>query len=153
MHPYRGRKGETKAFTWTEYRDLLAAAHHQLPGGNIVLVWDNLSIHLRAELRAFTAAQPWLEVFQLPSYAPDLNPVEGIWSVLKRGPLANVPFTGFRPPAASHQARREENPVPARPHRRVPRRNRAQPRTRRTVTVIPGAAVIDRVADSSSGAP
>ena len=95
MHPYRGRKGETKAFTWTEYRDLLAAAHHQLPGGNMVLVWDNLSVHLRAELSAFTAAQAWLEVFQLPSYAPDLNPMAGIWSVLNRGPLANVAFTGF----------------------------------------------------------
>lgn len=32
---------------------------------------------------------------QLPSYAPDLNPLEGIWSSLKRGPLANVAFTGF----------------------------------------------------------
>ena len=38
MHSYRGRKGETKAFTWTEYRDLLIAARRQLPGGNIVLV-------------------------------------------------------------------------------------------------------------------
>ena len=70
MHHYRGRKGETKAFTWTEYRDLLTAAHHQLPGGRIVLIWDNLSVHLRAELRAFTTAQPWLQVVQLPSYAP-----------------------------------------------------------------------------------
>jgi DDE superfamily endonuclease len=78
-----------------EYRDLLTAAHYQLPGGNIVLVWDNLNVHLRPELRAFTAAQPWLEVFQLPPYAPDLNPCEGIWSSLKRGPLANVSFTGF----------------------------------------------------------
>jgi hypothetical protein len=59
-----------------------------------VLIWDNLNVHLRAELRAFTGAQPWLEVFQLPSYAPDLNPVEGIWSSLKRGPLANHAFTG-----------------------------------------------------------
>jgi len=40
LHSYRGRKGETKAFTWTEYRDLLIAAHRQLPGGNVVLVWD-----------------------------------------------------------------------------------------------------------------
>jgi hypothetical protein len=74
IHQYRGRKGETRAFTWTEYRDLLTAAHHQLPGGNIVLVWDNLNVHLRPELRAFTGVQPWLRVFQLPSYAPDLNP-------------------------------------------------------------------------------
>jgi len=89
LHQYRGRKDEAKAFTWTEYRGLLTAAHRQLPGGNIVLVWDNLPVHLRKELRAFTAARPWLRVFQLPSYAPDLNPVEGIWSVLKRGALAN----------------------------------------------------------------
>jgi transposase len=95
LHHYRGRKGERKSFTWQEYRDLLTAAHHQLPGGNIVLIWDNLNVHLRAELRAFIAAQAWLEVSQLPSYAPDLNPVEGIWSVLKRGPLANVSFAGF----------------------------------------------------------
>jgi hypothetical protein len=89
LHQYRGRKGETGAFTWTEYRGLLTAAHRRLPGGNIVLVWDNLPVHLRKELRAFTSAQPWLRVFQLPSYAPDLNPLEGIWSVLKRGMLAN----------------------------------------------------------------
>ncbi|MFF3639342.1 transposase, partial [Streptomyces sp. NPDC002250] len=26
----------------------------------------------------------WLTVFQLPTYAPDLNPTEGIWSLVKR---------------------------------------------------------------------
>jgi hypothetical protein len=57
LHCYRGRKGETRAFTWAEYRNLLIAAHRQLPGGNVVLVWDNLSVHLRAELRDFTGAQ------------------------------------------------------------------------------------------------
>jgi hypothetical protein len=92
---YRGRKDETKAFTWIGYRDLLIAAHRQLPGGNIVLIWDNLSVHKRAELRAFTGAQPWLRVYQLPAYAPDLNPVEGIWSVLKRGVLANLAVASF----------------------------------------------------------
>ena len=59
LHCYRGRKDETKAFTWTEYRDLLIAAHRQLPGGMVVLVWDNLNVHRRAELRAFTDAQAW----------------------------------------------------------------------------------------------
>jgi hypothetical protein len=92
---YRGRKGETKAFTWTEYRDLLTAAHRQLPGGNVVLVWDNLNVHLGPELRAFTGAQAWLRVFRLPAYAPDLNPVEGLWSVLKRGVLANLAVASF----------------------------------------------------------
>ncbi len=55
---------------------LLLDVKPQLPGGVIVLVWDNLNVHLRAELRAFTGTRSWLRVFQLPSYAPDLNPVE-----------------------------------------------------------------------------
>ena len=95
LHTYRGRKGETKAFTWTEYRDLLIAAHRQLPGGNVVLVRDNLNVHLGPELRDFTGAQAWLRVFRLPAYAPDLNPVEGIWSVLKGGVLANLAVASF----------------------------------------------------------
>jgi hypothetical protein len=58
LHCYRGRKGETKAFTWTEYRDLLIAAHRQLPGGVVVLVWDNLNVHRRAELRPSPRPRP-----------------------------------------------------------------------------------------------
>jgi hypothetical protein len=64
-------------------------------GGILVLVWDNLTVHRRAELRDFTGAQAWLRVFRLPAYAPDLNPVEGIWSVLKRGVLANLAVASF----------------------------------------------------------
>jgi hypothetical protein len=44
LHCYPGRRGETKTFTWTEYRDLLIAAHRQLPGGNLVLIWDYVDI-------------------------------------------------------------------------------------------------------------
>jgi len=130
LHQYRGRKGETKGFTWEEYRDLIIAAHRQLPGGMIVLVWDNLGVHLRAELRAFTAAQPWLRVFQLPSYAPDLNPVEGIWSVLKRGALANLAIASFAHLLQVIRYSLKTIQVPARPDRRLPRRHRACSRTR-----------------------
>ena len=34
-------------------------------------------------------------MFQLPAYAPDLNLVEGIWPVLKRGVLANLAVASF----------------------------------------------------------
>jgi hypothetical protein len=78
-HRYRGHKGETKAFTRTKYRDMLIAAHRHLPGGNIVLVWANLNVHTCADLRAFTSAQPWLRVFQLPAYPPTSTPWKGIW--------------------------------------------------------------------------
>ncbi|MDH6703344.1 transposase [Kitasatospora sp. MAA19] len=82
---HRGRKGECKAFTWQDYRDLILRARIQL-GGPIVLVWGNLSTHLMPSMREFIAAnQDWLTVFQLPSYAPDLNPQEGIWTLVKRG--------------------------------------------------------------------
>ncbi|MFD8219678.1 transposase [Streptomyces sp. NPDC059697] len=50
-----------------------------------MLVWDNVRIHLTAPLREFiTANADWLTVFQLPTYAPDLNPQEGVWSLVKR---------------------------------------------------------------------
>jgi transposase len=35
------------------------------------------------------AARDWLTVFRLPSYASELNPVEPVWSNLKRS-LANL---------------------------------------------------------------
>jgi transposase len=43
-------------------------------------------------MRQFIAGTDWLSVYRLPSYAPDLNPVEGIWSLLRRGWLSNVAF-------------------------------------------------------------
>lgn len=84
IREYRGRKNEPKGFGWKDYRDLVIRAHTQL-GGPIVLVWDNLRMHLVAPLREFFEANAsWLTVFQLPTYAPDLNPQEGIWSLVKR---------------------------------------------------------------------
>ncbi|MEU7260252.1 transposase [Streptomyces rimosus] len=86
------RRDGRKSFAWTDYRTLLQAAHQQL-GGNVVLVWDNLNTHLAAGMRRYIADRDWLTAYQLPSYAPDLNPVEGIWSVLRRATLANRAFT------------------------------------------------------------
>ncbi|MCK9923326.1 transposase [Frankia sp. AgPm24] len=89
LREHRGRAGEPKGFGWREYRDLVVAAHRRL-GRPIVLVWDNLNIHRCAEMLAFIAANAlWLTVIRLPSYSPELNPVEGVWSLLKRGEIAN----------------------------------------------------------------
>ncbi|WP_322756737.1 transposase [Frankia sp. Cas3] len=89
---HRGRRDEPKSFSWRDYRELVVAVHERL-GRPMVLVWDNLNRHLCAEMAAFVAANAlWLTVVQLPSYAPDLNPVEGVWSVLKGGEIANRAF-------------------------------------------------------------
>ncbi|MFE7530051.1 hypothetical protein ACFU7Y_30695 [Kitasatospora sp. NPDC057542] len=44
-------------------------------------------------MKQYTAEHDWLTVFQLSSCAPDLNPVEGLWSLLRRGPMADTAFT------------------------------------------------------------
>ncbi|MBO3748201.1 transposase, partial [Streptosporangiaceae bacterium NEAU-GS5] len=85
---HRGRKNERKGFRELDYARLLDAAHQQL-GGPIVLIWDNLTHHKDTLMRRLISTRPWLTVFYLPPYAPDLNPVEIVWSHLKRS-LANL---------------------------------------------------------------
>jgi transposase len=42
-------------------------------------------------MRAWLNTQrSWLVVERLPAYAPELNPVEGLWSSLKAVELANL---------------------------------------------------------------
>jgi transposase len=84
----RGRKGEPKGFAEADYAALFDAAHQQL-GGPIVVVWDNLNAHVSAVMQALVAARPWLRVVRLPAYAPELNPVEAVWSHLNKS-LANL---------------------------------------------------------------
>ena len=83
-----GRKDRRKGFTETDYARLLDAAHQQL-GGPLVVVWDNLTTHLSRAMAELIAARDWLTVFQLPPYAHELNPVELVWSHMKRS-LANL---------------------------------------------------------------
>jgi DDE superfamily endonuclease len=81
-------KHRRKGFTETDYARLLDAAHQQLHRP-IVLIWDNLPTHTSRAMRQLIAARSWLTVYQLPAYAPELNPVEAVWSNLKRS-LANL---------------------------------------------------------------
>jgi transposase len=83
-----GRRAKRKGFTETDYARLLDAAHAQL-GGPLVVVWDNLNTHVSRTMTDLIAARDWLTVYQLPPYASELNPVERVWSVLKRS-LANL---------------------------------------------------------------
>jgi DDE superfamily endonuclease len=89
VHRARARSKERrKGFTEADYASLLDAAHQQL-GGPLVVVWDNLNTHVSAAMTELIAARTWLTVFQLPPYAHELNPVELVWSHLKRS-LANL---------------------------------------------------------------
>jgi transposase len=60
--------------------------------GKIVVIWDGSPIHRGHEIKDFLkrGAAKRLHLEQLPGYAPDRNPEEGIWNYLKRVELGNV---------------------------------------------------------------
>lgn len=60
----------------------------QLPGP-ITLFWDGSKTHRSQPVREYLAKHPGIHVEPLPTYAPDLNPDEGVWSYTKYGRLAN----------------------------------------------------------------
>jgi transposase len=54
--------------------------------GKLLVIWDGSPIHRGQAVKAFLArgAAKRLHLAQLPGYAPELNPDEGIWNYLKR---------------------------------------------------------------------
>ncbi|MEQ8847479.1 MAG: transposase [Botrimarina sp.] len=54
------------------------------------MVWDNLGAHRKAENFFHAIDWPWARFHRLPPYAPELNPVEHVWSTSKWGPLAGA---------------------------------------------------------------
>jgi len=59
--------------------------------GRILLVWDGLTPHWAKETKLFIRSQKhWLTVKRFPSYAPELNPVEYLWSASKSKDLAGL---------------------------------------------------------------
>jgi transposase len=50
--------------------------------GPIVLVWDKAPIHQRKKVQTFLAQHPRIHVFNFPTSAPELNPVEFVWTQL-----------------------------------------------------------------------
>jgi transposase len=60
--------------------------------GKLLVIWDGAPIHRGQPVKDFLTrgAAKRLHLEQLPGYAPDLNPVEGLWNYLKRVELGNV---------------------------------------------------------------
>lgn len=59
--------------------------------GKVLIIWDGLPAHRSNKVKDFlskTGERVHME--QLPGYAPDLNPDEGIWQHLKNVELKNV---------------------------------------------------------------
>ena len=59
-------------------------------GAKVILIWDRLPAHRSKLMKRFLYQQrEWLQIEWLPSYAPDLNPTEGVWNNIKRRELGN----------------------------------------------------------------
>jgi transposase len=57
----------------------------------LLLVWDRLPAHRSHLVRDFLQSlDGWIEWEYLPTYAPELNPVEYIWAYWKQHELPNV---------------------------------------------------------------
>ena len=60
--------------------------------GKLLVIWDGASIHRSHVIKEFLAAggAKRIHLERLPGYAPELNPQEGVWNLLKRRELKNL---------------------------------------------------------------
>ena len=71
--------------------EVLGELRRVLGGEKATPLWDGLPAHRSRAMRAWLNTQrSWLVVERLPAYAPELNPVEGLWSSIKAVELANL---------------------------------------------------------------
>ncbi len=78
------QQGLVGKFNSETYRAFLAWVLTEV-SGQLIVIQDNVSYHISAELQTFYAAHPdRLTVYQLPSYSPDLNPIEALWKKVKK---------------------------------------------------------------------
>ncbi len=61
-------------------------------GQRLVVIWDASPIHRCTEVQEFLAegAARWIHIEMLPPYAPDLNPLEWMWTHLKDVEMRNL---------------------------------------------------------------
>ena len=80
-----------RAYTSPDVVRFLKHLLRQIPG-ELLVIWDGSPIHRGQPIKDFLAqgGAKRIRLEQLPGYAPDLNPDEGIWNYLKRVELRNV---------------------------------------------------------------
>ena len=117
---HRGRKGERRSMSEADYATLITAAHQELKAP-VILIWDRLNTHVSAVMRAFIQAHPGLAdrgaAARLRARAESgrggLGGHEGQPGQPRR------PRRG--PARRDHEEPAQAHPVPARPHRGIPR--------------------------------
>jgi transposase len=86
--------------------------------GPVIVVWDRGNMRGGPFIRALLEQFPRLGLGRLPSYCPDLDPVEWFWSWIKYRELAN-----FRPRNPRHPASEVANAMVRRARNTTPKEN------------------------------
>lgn len=85
--------GSMKAKDFVSY---LKQIKRHLAGKKILLIWDGLPAHRAKLVTSYAKNQEgWLKLVRLPGYAPELNPIEYLWSAMKTKDLSGLPVQGL----------------------------------------------------------
>jgi transposase len=84
------------AMNKSDFVRLLRYIKRMMKGKKLLLIWDGLPAHKAKEVTEYIKSQRhWLRVERYPAYAPELSPVEFIWSPMKQKDLAQIPPKGL----------------------------------------------------------
>lgn len=87
--------GQDQPFTSEEIVWFLNKLCYRYRKSNLLVIWDGATIHRSQAVKAFLSRKPGrVHLERLPAYSPELNPVELLWSHLKRS-LKNQVFTSL----------------------------------------------------------
>jgi len=80
-----------------DFVKLLKNFKRDMNGKKILLIWDSLPAHKSRLVTEYIESQRhWLRVERYPGYAPELSPVEFIWSPMKTKDLAHARPNGLK---------------------------------------------------------
>ncbi len=65
----------------------------------MVLVWEKHPIHCRRKVKDFLARHPRIFVYEFPTSAPELNPIEFVWTPVSESTASPAPQNGAELPA------------------------------------------------------
>lgn len=87
--------GQDQAFTSEDIVWFLRKLCSRYRKRDLIVIWDGAAIHRSEVVKTFLKERPGrVHLERLPAYSPELNPVELVWSQLKRS-LKNQVFTNL----------------------------------------------------------
>jgi len=76
----RANNGNSKTF-----KNFLKKVIHQYKGKKVIMILDNVRYHHAKSLRKFLENHKnQIELFFLPAYSPDFNPMERVWWYMRK---------------------------------------------------------------------